>query len=164
MLFLILRTSKCATTVHKFLRIETTLHFPSRVLAILSGFLCLVCLVIFIHTLVDKCLKKPFQENTSKNTPQDENDNISVSHIYTEHIIGPFGVTLVLLMIFLHFKIDRFVVPFRFHLLLLDLIPLLRGSAIITSYIYYKNPHLRTFVKNIIYRKQEPNNLVLEIM
>ena len=87
-----------------------------------------------------------------------------MSHIYTEHIIGPFGVTLVLLMIFLHFKIDKFVVPFRFHLLLLDLIPLLRGSAIITSYIYYKNPHLRTFVKNIIYRKQEPNNLVLEIM
>ena len=133
-------------------------------MAILSGFLCLVCLVIFIHTLVDKCLKKPFQENTSIDTQHDENDNISVSHIYTEHIIGPFGVTLVLLMIFLHFKIDQFVVPLRFHLLLLDLVPLLRGSAIITSYIYYRNPHLRTFVKNIIYGKQEPNNLVLEIM
>ena len=151
-------------TVHKFLRIETTLYFPSRVLAILSGFLCLVCLVIFIHTLVDKCLKKPFQENASINTQRDKNDNISVSHIYTEHIIGPFGVTLVLLMIFLHFKIDQFVVPLRFHLLLLDLVPLLRGSAIITSYIYYRNPHLRTFVKNIIYGKKEPNNLVLEIM
>ena len=150
--------------VHKFLRIETTLYFPSRVLAILSGFLCLVCLVIFIHTLVDKCLKKPFQENTSIDTQHDENENISVSHIYTEHIIGPFGVTLVLLMIFLHFKIDQFVVPLRFHLLLLDLVPLLRGSAIITSYIYYRNPHLRTFVRNIIYSKQAPNNIVLEIM
>ena len=141
----------------------TTL-FYSRVLAILSGFLCLVCLVIFIHTLVDKCLKKPFQENMSIKTQHDENDNISVSHIYTEHIIGPFGVTLVLLMILLHFKIDQFVMPLRFHLLLMDLVPLLRGSAIITSYIYYKNPHLRTFAKNIICDKQKPNNLVLEIM
>ena len=141
----------------------TTL-FYSRVLAILSGFLCLVCLVIFIHTLVDKCLKKPFQENTSIKRQGDENDNISVSHIYTEHIIGPFGVALVLLMILLHFTIDKFVVPLRFHLLLLDLVPLLRGSAIITSYIYYKNPHLRTFAKNIICDKQKPNNLVLEIM
>ena len=147
-----------------FLILRTSLYFPSRVLAILSGFLCLVCLVIFIHILVDKCLKKPFQENTSIDTQRNENDNISVSHIYTEHIIGPFGVTLVLLMIFLHFKIDQFVVPLRFHLLLLDLVPLLRGSAIITSYIYYRNPHLRTFVKNIIYSKQAPNNIVLEIM
>ena len=97
-------------------------------------------------------------------TQHDENDNISVSHIYTEHIIGPFGVTLVLLMILLHFKIDQFVVPLRFHLLLLDLVPLLRGSAIITSYIYYKNPHLRTFVKNIIFGKQKPNHLELEIV
>ena len=141
-----------------------TTQFSSRVLAILSGFLCLVCLVIFIHTLVDKCLKKPFQENMSIKTQHDENDNISVSHIYTEHIIGPFGVTLVLLMILLHFKIDQFVVPLRFHLLLLDLVPLLRGSAIITSYIYYKNPHLRTFVKNIIFGKQKPNHLELEIV
>ena len=153
-----------ATTLHKFPRIEITLNFSSRVLAILSGFLCLVCLVIFIHTLVDKCLKEPFQENMSIKTQHDENDNISVSHIYTEHIIGPFGVTLVLLMILLHFKIDQFVVPLRFHLLLLDLVPLLRGSAIITSYIYYKNPHLRKFVKNIICGNQKPNNLVLEIM
>ena len=139
-----------------------TTQFSSRVLAILSGFLCLVCLVIFIHTLVDKCLKKPFLEDTS--TKRDEDDKISVSHIYTEHIIGPFGIALVLLMILLHFTIDKFVVPLRFHLLLLDLVPLLRGSAIITSYIYYKNPHLRTFVKNIICGKQKPNNLVLEIM
>ena len=81
-----------------------TTQFSSRVLAILSGFLCLVCLVIFIHTLVDKCLKKPFQEDTS--TKRDEDDKISVSHIYTEHIIGPFGVTLVLLMILLQFCIS----------------------------------------------------------
>ena len=127
----------------------------------MSGFLCLVCLIIFFHTLVDKCLKKPFQENMSINTQQ--NENISVSHI-TEHIIGPFSITLVIFMIFLHFKIDQFIVPLRFHLLLIDIVPLLRGSAIITSYIYYRNPHLRTFVKNIIYSKQAPNNIVLEIM
>ena len=127
----------------------------------MSGFLCLVCLIIFIHTLVDKCLKKPFQENTSINTQQ--NENISVSHI-TEHIIGPFSITLVIFMIVLHFKIDQFIVPPRFHLLLIDIVPLLRGSAIITSYIYYRNPHLRTFVKNIIYSKPAPNNIVLEIM
>ena len=127
----------------------------------MSGFLCLVCLIIFIHTLVDKCLKKPFQENMSINTQQ--NENISVSHI-TEHIIGPFSITLVIFMIVLHFKIDQFIVPLRFHLLLIDIVPLLRGSAIITSYIYYRNPHLRTFVKNIIYSKQAPNNIVLEIM
>ena len=127
----------------------------------MSGFLCLVCLIIFIHTLVDKCLKKPFQENMSINTQQ--NENISVSHI-TEHIIGPFSITLVIFMIVLHFKIDQFIVPPRFHLLLIDIVPLLRGSAIITSYIYYRNPHLRTFVKNIIYSKQAPNNIVLEIM
>ena len=127
----------------------------------MSGFLCLVCLIIFIHTLVDKCLKKPFQENMSINTQH--NENISVSHI-TEHIIGPFSITLVIFMIVLHFKIDQFIVPPRFHLLLIDIVPLLRGSAIITSYIYYRNPHLRTFVKNIIYSKQAPNNIVLEIM
>ena len=127
----------------------------------MSGFLCLVCLIIFIHTLVDKCLKKPFQENMSINTQR--NENISVSHI-TEHIIGPFSITLVIFMIVLHFKIDQFIVPPRFHLLLIDIVPLLRGSAIITSYIYYRNPHLRTFVKNIIYSKQAPNNIVLEIM
>ena len=97
----------------------------------------------------------------SINTQQ--NENISVSHI-TEHIIGPFSITLVIFMIFLHFKIDQFIVPLRFHLLLIDIVPLLRGSAIITSYIYYRNPHLRTFVKNIIYSKQAPNNIVLEIM
>ena len=91
------------------------------------------------------------------------NENISVSHI-TEHIIGPFSITLVIFMIVLHFKIDQFIVPLRFHLLLIDIVPLLRGSAIITSYIYYRNPHLRTFVKNIIYSKQAPNNVVLEIM
>ena len=127
----------------------------------MSGFLCLVCLIIFIHTLVDKCLKKPFQENMSINAQQ--NENISVSHI-TEHIIGPFSITLVIFMIFLHFKIDQFIVHPRFHLLLIDIVPLLRGSAIITSYIYYRNPHLRIFVKNIIYSKPAPNNIVLEIM
>ena len=129
-------------------------------LAILSGFLCLVCLVIFIHTLVEKCLKNP-QENTSNHT---SSHRLSLSHITTEHIIGPFSITLVIFMIVLHFKIDQFIVPPRFHLLLIDIVPLLRGSAIITSYIYYRNPHLRIFVKNIIYSKPAPNNIVLEIM
>ena len=119
-------------------------------LAILSGFLCLVCLVIFIHTLVEKCLKNP-QENTSNHT---SSHRLSLSHITTEHIIGPFSITLVLFMILMHFEVDKFLVPKRFHLLLEDLHPLLRGSAIITSYIYYRNPHLRSFVKNISFGKQ----------
>ena len=133
-------------------------------LAILPGPLCLVCLVIFIHTLVEKCLKNP-QENTSNHT---SSHRLSLSHITTEHIIGPFSITLVLFMILMHFEVDKFLVPTRFYLLLRDLHPLLRGSAIITSYIYYRNPHLRSFVKNIIYGKQNSqeasNEIQLEIM
>ena len=133
-------------------------------LAILSGFLCLVCLVIFIHTLVEKCLKNP-QENTSNHT---SSHRLSLSHITTEHIIGPFSITLVLFMILMHFEVDKFLVPTRFYLLLRDLHPLLRGSAIITSYIYYRNPHLRSFVKDIIHGKQNSqeasNEIQLEIM
>ena len=127
-------------------------------LAILSGFLCLVCLVIFIHTLVEKCLKNP-QDNTSNHT------TIHMSHITTEHIIGPFSITLVLFMVLTHFEVDKNLMSTRFHLLLRDLHPLLRGPAIITSYIYYRNPHLRSFVKDIIYGKQETSNEIqLEIM
>ena len=129
-------------------------------IAILPGFLCLVCLVIFIHTLVEKCLKNP-QENTSSITS-------SLSHITLENLIDPFSITLVLFMILMHFEVDKFLVPTRFYLLLRDLHPLLRGSAIITSYIYYRNPHLRRFVKNIIYGKQNSqeasNEIQLEIM
>ena len=133
-------------------------------LAILSGFLCLVCLVIFIHTLIEKCFKNP-QENTSNHT---SSHRLSLSHIAMEHIIGPFSITLVLFMILMHFEVDYYVVPTRFYLLFRDLHPLLRGSAIITSYIYYRNPHLRSFVKNIIYGKQNSqeasNEIQLEIM
>ena len=133
-------------------------------IAILPGFLCLVCLVIFIHTLVEKCLKNP-QENTSNHT---SSHRLSLSHITTEHIIGPFSITLVLFMILMHFEVDKFLVPTRFYLLLRDLHPLLRGSAIITSYIYYRNPHLRSFVKDIIHGKQNSqetsNEIQLEIM
>ena len=126
-------------------------------LAILSGFLCLVCLVIFIHTLVEKCLKNP-QENTS-------NVTLSLSHITTEHLIEPFSITLILFMVLTHFEVDKNLMSTRFHLLLRDLHPLLRGPAIITSYIYYRNPHLRSFVKDIIYGKQETSNEIqLEIM
>ena len=125
-------------------------------LAILPGPLCLVCLVIFIHTLVEKCLKHR-QENTSNVTS-------SLSHITTEHLIGPFSITLVLFMVLTHFEVDKFLVSTRFHLLLRDLHPLLRGPAIITSYIYYRNPHLRSFVKDIIFGKQEASNEIqLEI-
>ena len=126
-------------------------------LAILSGFLCLVCLVIFIHTLVEKCLKNP-QGNTS-------NVTLGLSHITTEHLFGPFSITLILFMILTHFEVDKNLMSTRFHLLLRDLHPLLRGPAIITSYIYYRNPHLRSFVKDIIYGKQETSNEIqLEIM
>ena len=126
-------------------------------LAILPGFTCLVCLVIFIHTLVEKCLKNP-QENTS-------NVTLSLNHITTEHLIGPFSITLILFMILTHFEVDKSLMSTRFHLLLRDLHPLLRGPAIITSYIYYRNPHLRSFVKDIIYGKQETSNEIqLEIM
>ena len=126
-------------------------------LALLPGFLCLVCLVIFIHTLIEKCLKNP-QENTS-------NVTLSLSHITTEHLIGPFSITLILFMILTHFEVDKNLMSTRFHLLLRDLHPLLRGPAIITSYIYYRNPHLRSFVKDIIYGKQETSNEIqLEIM
>ena len=125
-------------------------------LAILPGPLCLVCLVIFIHTLVEKCLKHR-QENTSNVTS-------SLSHITTEHLIGPFSITLILFMVLTHFEVDKFLMSTRFHLLLRDLHPLLRGPAIITSYIYYRNPHLRSFVKNIIFGKQEASNEIqLEI-
>ena len=133
-------------------------------LAILSGFLCLVCLVIFIHTLVEKCLNNP-QENRSNHS---QSHRLSLSHITMEHIIGPFSITLVLFMILMHFEVDKYVVPTRFYLLLRDLHPLLRGSAIITSYIYYRNPHLRSFVKDIIYGKEDSqkvsNEIQLEIM
>ena len=126
-------------------------------IAILPGFLCLVCLVIFIHTLVEKCLKNP-QEDTS-------NVALSLSHITTEHLIGPFSITLILFMVLTHFEVDKNLMSTRFHLLLRDLHPLLRGPAIITSYIYYRNPHLRSFVKDIIYGKQETSNEIqLEIM
>ena len=126
-------------------------------LVILPGFLCLVCLVIFAHTLVENCLKNP-QENTS-------NVTLSLSHITTEHLIGPFSITLILFMILTHFEVDKNLMSTRFHLLLRDLHPLLRGPAIITSYIYYRNPHLRSFVKDIIYGKQETSNEIqLEIM
>ena len=129
-------------------------------LAILPGFTCLVCLVIFIHTLVEKCLKNP-QENTSNHT---SSHGLSLSHITTENIVGPFFITLVLFMVLTHFEVDKFLMPTRFHLLLRDLHPLLRGPGIITSYIYYRNPHLRSFVKNIIYGKQEASNdIQLEI-
>ena len=125
-------------------------------IAILPGFLCLVCLVIFIHTMVEKCLKNP-QENTSSVTS-------SLSHITSENLIDPFSITLVLFMILTHFEVDKSLMSTRFHLLLRDLHPLLRGPAIITSYIYYRNPHLRSFVKDIIYCKQEKSNeLQLEI-
>ena len=134
-------------------------------LAILSGFLCLVCLVIFTHTLVEKYLKKP-QENASNHTVRSH--RLSLSHITMEHIIGPFSITLVLFMILMHFEVDKYVVPTRFYLLLRDLHPLLRGSAILTSYIYYRNPHLRSFVKDIIYGKEDSqkasNEIQLEIM
>ena len=133
-------------------------------LAILSGFLCLVCLVIFTHTLVEKYLKKP-QENASEEL---RSHRLSLSHITMEHIIGPFSVTLVLFMILMHFEVDYYLVPTRFYLLLRDLHPLLRGSAILTSYIYYRNPHLRSFVKTVIYGKQDSqkasNEVQLEIM
>ena len=130
-------------------------------LAILSGFLCLVCLVIFIHTLVEKCLKNP-QENQEENT---SNVTLRLSHITTEHLIGPFSITLLLFMVLTHFEVDKNLMSTRFHLLLRDLHPLLRGPGIITSYIYYRNPHLRSFVKNIIYGKQEASNEIqLEIM
>ena len=129
-------------------------------IAILPGFLCLVCLVIFIHTLVEKCLKNP-QENTSSVTS-------SLSHITSENLIDPFSITLVLFMILTHFEVDKSLMSTRFHLLLRDLHPLLRGPAIITSYIYYRNPHLRSFVKDIIYGKQDSqktsNEIQLEIM
>ena len=125
-------------------------------LAILPGPLCIVCLVIFIHTLVEKCLKHS-QENTSNHTS-------SLSHITTEHLIEPFSITLVLFMVLTHFEVDKFLMSTRLHLLLRDLHPLLRGPAIITSYIYYRNPHLRSFVKDIIFGKQEASNEIqLEI-
>ena len=137
-------------------------------LAILPGPLCLVCLVIFIHTLVEKCLKNP-QENTSNHTePPEQGHRLSLSHITTEHIIGPFSITLVLFMILMHFEVDKYLVPTRFYLLIRDLHPLLRGSAVLTSYIYYRNPHLRSFVKDIIFGKQDSqkasNEIQLEIM
>ena len=129
-------------------------------LAILPGPLCLVCLVIFIHTLVEKSLKHR-QENESNVTS-------SLSHITTEHLIEPFSITLVLFMILTHFEVDKFLMSTRLHLLLRDLHPLLRGPAIITSYIYYRNPHLRSFVKDIIYGKEDSqkasNEIQLEIM
>ena len=133
-------------------------------LAILSGFLCLVCLVIFIHTLVEKCLNNP-QETRSNHS---SSHRLSLSHITTEHIIGPFSITLVLFMILMHFEVDKYLVPTRFYLLIRDLHPLLRGSAVLTSYIYYRNPHLRSFVKDIIFGKQDSqkasNEIQLEIM
>ena len=131
----------------------------SRVLAILSIFLCMVCMVIFIHLLMEKCFKCN-QENTSANNSalsMDENANFSISHITTEHIVGPFSVILVVFMIFMHFGFDQYFVPLRFHLFLEDAVPLLRGSAIITSYIYYRNPHLRRFVKHAIVSKNQIN-------
>ena len=130
----------------------------------MTGFLCLVCLVIFIHTLVEKCLKKP-QENVSNHS---ESHRLSLSHITAEYLIGPFFITLVFLMVLIHFEVDKYLVPYRFYLLLRDQFPLIRGSAIITSYIYYRNPHLRSFVKDIIYGKQDSqeasNEIQLEIM
>ena len=87
----------------------------------------------------------------------DETGNHSISHITTEHIIGPFSLTLVVFMIFMHFRFDQYFVSVRFHLFLSDAVPLLRGSAIITSYIYYRNPHLRRFVKDAIVCKNQIN-------
>ena len=97
----------------------------------------------------------------------DENSNISVSHITSEHLITPFSVTLVLIMILMHFKVDKYFVSLRFHLLLQDVFPLLRGSTILTFYIYYRNPHLRKFVKNMLYAAvaaPKSNEIAPEIM
>ena len=115
----------------------------------------MVCLVIFIHLLIEKCFNCN-QENSANNS-RDETGNSSISHITTEHIFGPFSLFLVVFMIFMHFRFDQYFVSVRFHLFLSDAVPLLRGSAIITSYIYYRNPHLRRFVKDAIVCKNHIN-------
>ena len=59
---------------------ESQLFKSFRVLEILSGFLFLVCLIIFTHVSIERCIHTP---NTEEGAITDENSNISYDHITT---------------------------------------------------------------------------------
>ena len=61
---------------------KSYLHYfiSFRVLEILSGFLFLVCLIIFTHVSIERCIHTP---NIEEGGITDENSNISWDHITT---------------------------------------------------------------------------------
>ena len=123
--------------------------------------LCILFLVILIHTLVEKC--KKYWSYKVSDSEVVENQETDSQHSIVDFYTVVFYIIIILLIFVIQFLL-QYLLPPRISLLLKDSKDVLVCMIAIPNY-YYKNPLLRQYIWKKILRRStvQPENNEIEL-
>ena len=124
--------------------------------------LCILFIVILIHTLVEKCNK--YWRNTISDSVIVENQETDSQYSIVDFYTVVFYILIISLICVIQFSLQCLLLPPRISLLLNDSKDVSVCMIAIPNY-YYKNPLLRQYIWNKILRRStvQPENNEIEL-
>ena len=135
---------------------------PFRLFVIVAFMLCILCFVILIHLLVEKC--KNYWSNGISNSEVVENEERDEHYSFVDFYTVVNYIIVISFVLFIRFSLQYYLLSARISLLLKDSEIILECMIAIPNY-YFKNPKLRQYVWKKIQRRStvQPENNQIEL-